>query len=227
MDGIRRIDEMSLFRARIPGLARLRCAGGSRGAAITLRSRRAGAPGPRGRPAVGGRRSRRAAHLSEFDATKILYHLAEAGYLESTSGPAIAPASPDDRLAAVCDGMNDVLRAITTSAAAHRAPSRSSPAHGLPHRPGIALRAALEARAPRAGRGRRQGGRAGEPLRAEGRRAPVGRALRRPGPIPPRRPARAALLLPVPGRGADAARRRRRAGRIGEAEVRRRSRRCR
>ncbi len=118
MDGIRRIDEMSLFRAKIPG------------SHAWLRRRE-----PR-RPIslkaaeqvlldlVDGQRRvseiARDAHLSEFDATKILYHLAEAGYLESTSGPAIAPASPDDRLAAVCDGMNDVLRAITTSAAAHQ-----------------------------------------------------------------------------------------------------------
>jgi hypothetical protein len=62
----------------------------------------------------------RDAHLSEFDATKILYHLAEAGYVESASGPAMAPAAPDDRLVAICDAMNDVLREITTAAAAHQ-----------------------------------------------------------------------------------------------------------
>jgi len=118
MDGIRRIDEMSLFRAKIPG------------AHAWLRRRE-----PR-RPIslkpleqsmldlVDGRRRvseiARDAHLSEFDATKILYHLAEAGYVEAASEPAMAPVSPDDRLLAICEGMNDVLREITTAAASHQ-----------------------------------------------------------------------------------------------------------
>jgi hypothetical protein len=118
MDGIRRIDEMSLFRARIPA------------AHAWLRRRE-----PR-RPIslkpleqsmldlVDGHRRvseiAREAHLSEFDATKILYHLAEAGYVEAASAPGTVPASPGDRLAAICDGMNGVLRQITAAAAARQ-----------------------------------------------------------------------------------------------------------
>ncbi|BDG02553.1 DUF4388 domain-containing protein [Anaeromyxobacter oryzae] len=107
MDGIRRIDEMSLFRARIPSAqAYLRRREPKR--AATLK------PAEQSLLAlVDGRRTvaevATAAHLSEFDATKILYHLAEAGHVEAVAAPAAA-ADPGARLAAIASGMNAVLR---------------------------------------------------------------------------------------------------------------------
>jgi hypothetical protein len=109
MDGIRRIDEMSLFRARIPGpRAYLRRRDPRR--PITLK------------PVehallrlVDGHRTveeiATAAHVNEFDATKILYHLAEAGYVEAVAEPSAA-APPEARLGAIADGMNELLRLV-------------------------------------------------------------------------------------------------------------------
>lgn len=118
MDGIRRIDEMTLFRAKIPGPhAWLRRREPLRH--ITLKPLEQSML-----DLVDGRRQvsevARDAHLSEFEATKLLYHLAEAGYLEAASGPTVAPASPDGRLVAIWEGMNEILREITAAAAAHQ-----------------------------------------------------------------------------------------------------------
>ncbi|HEU4384374.1 MAG TPA: DUF4388 domain-containing protein [Anaeromyxobacteraceae bacterium] len=117
MDGIRRIDEMSLFRARIPGPQ----------AFLHRREPRRAVRLERAEldllDLVDGRRRvlevAREAHLSEFDATKILYHLAEAGYLEAADVAAETPASPRERLGAVAEGMNAVLREVFAAAAAH------------------------------------------------------------------------------------------------------------
>ena len=108
MDGIRRIDELSLFRARIPG-----------GSAVLRR--REGAKPVTLRPTetallalVDGRRTvaeiATGAHLNEFDATKILFHLAEAGLVEALVGA--APASEAERLAQVVKGLNELLRSV-------------------------------------------------------------------------------------------------------------------
>jgi hypothetical protein len=109
MDGIRRIDEMSLFRARIPGAqAYLRRRDPHR--PITLKP-----PEQAVLDLVDGRRTlaevATRAHLSEFDATKILYHLAEAGYVEAVERPAEA-AEPASRLQAIAAGMNELLRLV-------------------------------------------------------------------------------------------------------------------
>jgi len=111
MDGIRRIDEMSLFRARIPGpdtsLRRREPK-----ILITLKPveqqllELVGAGRSVSEIAVG-------AHLNEFDATKILYHLSEAGYVEAGSQAAPARArSEDERAGAVAAGMIEILREI-------------------------------------------------------------------------------------------------------------------
>ncbi len=117
MDGIRRIDEMSLFRARIPGPQAFLHRREPR------RPVRLEPPEQALLDLVDGRRRvldvARQVRLSEFDATKILYHLAEAGYLEAADAPAAAAASPQDRLAAVAEGMNAVLREVCAAAAAH------------------------------------------------------------------------------------------------------------
>jgi hypothetical protein len=115
MDGIRRIDEMSLFRDRIPGpQAYLRRREPRR--PVTLKPLEQTLL-----DLVDGQRRvaelAREAHLSEFDATKVLYHLAEAGYLEAVEAPAASPASPGDRLAAIVDGINAALREIAAAAA--------------------------------------------------------------------------------------------------------------
>ncbi len=119
MDGIRRIDEMSLFRARIPGpQAYLRRREPMR--RITLKSLEM-----RLIDLVDGQRRvadiAREAHLSEFDATKILYHLAEAGYVEAVGEAAAAARQGDDRLRAIAAGLNAILRDIALALAAHRA----------------------------------------------------------------------------------------------------------
>jgi hypothetical protein len=116
MDGIRRIDEMSLFQVRIPGPR------------TYLRRRHPKVPTtlkPVEQELLGlvdGRRSvgeiSQAAHLNEFDATKILYHLCEAGYLEVSTGPVAADVSPAERLEALVSGMNPILRDITAALAA-------------------------------------------------------------------------------------------------------------
>jgi hypothetical protein len=112
MDGIRRIDELSLFKARIPGPgAFLRRKDPPR--PVTLR------PTENSLLAlVDGRRTvaeiATAAHLSEFDATKVLYHLAEAGYVEAIADP-LATAAPAERIPALLSGLNGLLRGVTTA----------------------------------------------------------------------------------------------------------------
>jgi hypothetical protein len=110
MDGIRRIDETSLFRARIPGPK------------ACLRRRAPRSPitlQPLERSLldlVDGRRTvaeiAQGAHVSEFDATKILYHLAEAGYVEAMSAATSPALSTPERLLAITAGMNAILAEI-------------------------------------------------------------------------------------------------------------------
>ncbi|MBI5067838.1 MAG: DUF4388 domain-containing protein [Deltaproteobacteria bacterium] len=111
MDGIRRIDELELFRSRIPGP----------GAFLRRREpRRQVALKPLEAQLlalVDGRRTvadvARAAHLSDFDATKVLYHLAEAGYLEAVDAAAGTPAvSPEARQVAICEKMSALCRDV-------------------------------------------------------------------------------------------------------------------
>jgi hypothetical protein len=118
MDAIRRIDEMSLFRQRIPD---------ARAWLRRREPRRAVPLEPAERQLlelVDGRRSlgdvAREAHLSEFDATKIVYRLVEVGYVEVTQAPAAAPAPPADRARAVALGMNEILRDIAGAVVAFR-----------------------------------------------------------------------------------------------------------
>jgi hypothetical protein len=115
MDAVRRIDEMELFRGRIPG------------GEVFLRRRE-----PREPVALepeeerllglvdGSRRVldvAREAHLSEFDATKILYRLAEAGYLEATTETAARVGA--DRARAVLSGMNEIFREVVRAVGTH------------------------------------------------------------------------------------------------------------
>ena len=113
MDGIRRIDEMSLFKARIPGPdAFLRRREPPRRITLQPVERRL-------LDLVDGRRSvddvARAAHLGVFDATKILYHLSEAGYVETVGGPASAAIDPAARAGAVLAGMSELLGLVTAA----------------------------------------------------------------------------------------------------------------
>ena len=114
MDGIRRIDELSLFRARIPGPAAF------------LRRRQPARPvtlQPVEQQLLGlvdGQRTvaqvAAAAHLGEFDATKVLYHLAEAGYLEAAEEAAVVVVNAQGpRLAALAEGYADLLRLVTAA----------------------------------------------------------------------------------------------------------------
>ena len=120
MDGIRRIDEMSLFRARIPGPgAFLRRREPRR--AMTLRPVETALL-----EQVDGRRTvaevAAAAHLNEFDATKILYHLAEAGYVEAVGEPALAASDPQARLEALAAGLAELCRTVAAALPADARP---------------------------------------------------------------------------------------------------------
>lgn len=111
MDGIRRVDEMALFRGRIPGPdAVLRRTPAALPTALEpleeelLRL-------------VDGRRTvadlGRAAHLSLFDATKAFYHLAEAGHVEASAERADGRAcGADERAGIVAEGMSALLREV-------------------------------------------------------------------------------------------------------------------
>jgi hypothetical protein len=120
MDGIRRLDEMGLFRSRIPGPgAFLRRRDPPRPVALKPVEERL-------LNLVDGRRSladvAREAHLSEFDATKVLYHLAEAGYVEASDDAMVeTQADPAARLAGIAEGMNAVYREVAVKVAAARA----------------------------------------------------------------------------------------------------------
>ncbi len=111
MDGIRRIDEMSLFQARIPGpRAYLRPREPRR--AITLKPpEHAVLSLVDGTTTVAEIATR--LHLSEFEATKILYHLAEAGYVEAVAHP--LDADPVSRLRTLVRGMNELFRLVAAT----------------------------------------------------------------------------------------------------------------
>ncbi|HET9552267.1 MAG TPA: DUF4388 domain-containing protein [Anaeromyxobacteraceae bacterium] len=114
MDGIRRIDEARLFRARIPGPgAFLRRREPKR--PVALRP-----PEQQLLALVDGRRTvaevAAAAHLGEFDATKLLYHLAEAGYVEAAADPVPAPAAdPALRIEELIEGYDGLLRLVAAA----------------------------------------------------------------------------------------------------------------
>jgi hypothetical protein len=113
MDGIRRIDEMALFRARIPGAgAYLRRRQPTVPTALDAREDEVLA-------LVDGRRRvgeiAQLLHLDEFDATKVMYHLAEAGYVEAMTDPMAAPDPSQSRRAeTLVSAMNDILRLVMT-----------------------------------------------------------------------------------------------------------------
>ena len=193
MDGIRRIDEMSLFVARIPGpRAYVRPRRPSR--AITLQPPEhavlALVDGKSTVAEIAGR-----ARLSEFDATKILYHLAEAGYVEAVARPregerGLAAAHGRVRHErAVPDGDGRGARGgpRRLSRRGARLPGGRLAAPG----PGVGPRRPRRGRLPgrRDAARQRRGDEGGCPLAA--------RALRRSGPPAPGRPARAALLPAV------------------------------
>jgi hypothetical protein len=121
MDGIRRIDELSLFKARIPGPgARLRRLEPARPVTLQPVEQQL-------LTLVDGQRTvaqvAAAAYLGEFDATKVLYHLAESGYLEAVEEPAVPGADRSARLAALAGGHVDLLRMVTTAVPAAQRPA--------------------------------------------------------------------------------------------------------
>ncbi|MEI7705383.1 MAG: DUF4388 domain-containing protein [Deltaproteobacteria bacterium] len=116
MDAIRRIDEMELFRSRIPG------------GELFLRRRDPVEPvelepeEARLLALVDGRRRvldvARDAHLSEFDATRVLYRLVEAGFVETTT-ESLSPSLSLDRSRGVLTGMNEVFREVVRAVGSH------------------------------------------------------------------------------------------------------------
>jgi hypothetical protein len=115
MEGIRRIDELALFAKRIPGpSAFLRRREPPR--AVKLQSAElellALVDGQRRVCDVAA-----AARLSDFDATKILYHLAEAGYVEAVAAAAPAPApAAGPSPATLAWAANGALREVVAAA---------------------------------------------------------------------------------------------------------------
>ncbi|MFO0582948.1 MAG: DUF4388 domain-containing protein [Anaeromyxobacter sp.] len=109
MDGIRRIDEMSLFKARIPPDARLRRRDPKRAISLHAAENKLLALADGRTPAE----IARAAHMNELDATKILYHLAEAGYLEPAA--AAPPVDPAVRLRRVVGELSEALREVVAT----------------------------------------------------------------------------------------------------------------
>lgn len=112
LDGIRRIDELELFQARIAGPeAVLRRRAPER--AVTLQG-----PERAILALVDGRRTvaeiAATVHLSDFDAIKLLHHLAETGHVEPVADDAPA-ASPERRLAEVMTAMNGLLRRVAAA----------------------------------------------------------------------------------------------------------------
>jgi hypothetical protein len=120
MDGIRRIDEMSLFTSKIPGAhAFLRRREPKR--PITLQPMEQTLL-----DLVDGRRRvsdvAQAAHLSDFEALKILFHLAETGHVEAVTAPSADGPQPAGAFVAAADvtaAVNDALKQV--AAAAERA----------------------------------------------------------------------------------------------------------
>jgi hypothetical protein len=117
VDAIRRIDEMELFRQSIPD------------SAVYLRRRE-----PRHQVAlepeeerllslVDGQRDiaelARRSHLSEFEATKVVYRLLQGGWAEIAEGPARPVEPPVDPARAVAAGMNDIFREVAGAVASH------------------------------------------------------------------------------------------------------------
>jgi hypothetical protein len=121
MDGIRRIDELSLFKARIPGPgAFVRRRTPSRPVTLQPVEQQllALVDGQRTVAGVAG-----AAHLGEFDATKVLYHLAEAGYVEATDDPVVAEGDGQGgRLSALIGGYLERLRLVSAAVPAEARP---------------------------------------------------------------------------------------------------------
>jgi hypothetical protein len=112
MEGIRRIDELTLFQARIPGAdAVVRRRQPKR--AHTLRgAERAVLALVDDQRTVGEIAA--AAHLSDFDATRLLHHLSEIGYVEALADRPRA-SSPEARLAEVMAAMNGLLRRVAAA----------------------------------------------------------------------------------------------------------------
>ena len=114
MDGIRRIDELTLFQARIPGPgAYLRRTTPPRAVSLRPVEQQVLAQ-------VDGQRTvaqvANAARLGEFDTTKVLFHLAEAGYLEATDEPTAAtPSEQGARIAALGTGYGELLRLVVAT----------------------------------------------------------------------------------------------------------------
>ncbi|HET7754247.1 MAG TPA: DUF4388 domain-containing protein [Anaeromyxobacteraceae bacterium] len=110
MDAIRRIDELGLFASRIPGpQAFVRRRDPVNPVALQPVEEHV-------LSLIDGRRRvaevARAARLSEFDGIKVLFHLAEAGYVEATAeaAPARTPVPLDP--ATVVEAMNDAYRLV-------------------------------------------------------------------------------------------------------------------
>jgi hypothetical protein len=116
MDGIRRIDEMALFRARVPGPhAYLRRRQPSAAVALDQHEEELLA-------LVDGRRRvedvAKLLHLDEFETTRIVYHLAEAGYVQAVSDPMAAPDRSAGRTETIASGINGILRLVVAEVAA-------------------------------------------------------------------------------------------------------------
>lgn len=117
MDAARRVDEMAAFRRRIPNAnTRVRRKAGA--AATSLEPAEEALFGSvQGTISIAELSLR--AHRSEFDVTKGVHRLLDAGYVEVVQ--AQVPADPKSRLGSIVDGMNCLLTTVIEAVpAAHR-----------------------------------------------------------------------------------------------------------
>jgi hypothetical protein len=116
MDGIRRLDEMALFRARIPGPdvhVRRRPGRVTTGLDPTEQKALVLLEAPRRVLEVA-----QALRLDEVEATRILYHLVESGHLEVVTEPVDSPEVQASRAATLVSGMNEILRLVLAGVSA-------------------------------------------------------------------------------------------------------------
>jgi hypothetical protein len=149
LDGVRRMDEMSYFREKIPSSRVVPVpAGGRRQGEVVSHARSPAAQGSSELPPlsagvlalVDGRRDiaaiGRESHLGEFEATRHLFHLLRGGHIElrDPQAPVQTPlplAGPDAALRRTVERFNRAYAQVTAAVAAQGADKRAALARGL------------------------------------------------------------------------------------------------
>jgi hypothetical protein len=135
LEGVRRMDEMSYFREKIPSSRMVPMPAADRREGEALPPRSAGVlalvDGRRDVAAIG-----RESHLGEFEATRHLFHLLRGGHvdLRDPQAPvqvAVPLAGPDAALRRTVERFNQAYAQVTAAVAAQGADKRAALARGL------------------------------------------------------------------------------------------------